>query len=142
MINEGTHDYGRQRTAYDRLVMDGLAPHVIGGNPTPGEAEAQRAQDRQATIPTLGELVAANAMNMVTSETGASMPAKLAARGDDGWEFDSDRDSEKAARLAGLVKDMDESVSAWLNDSAGTIEEAERIMGLWQAIRKITQGGQ
>lgn len=140
MINEGTHDYGRQRTAYDRLVMDGLAPHVMGGNPTPEEAEVQRAMARQATVPTLGELVAENAMNMVATETGALVPAVLAARGDDGWEFDSDRDSEKAARLAGLVKDMDimceHVVAAHIPGAALKLAEQ------WQAIRRITQGGQ
>lgn len=66
------------------------------------------------------------------------MPPLLAARAL-GWGDDEDRDSTRAARLAVLVRDMDESVAAWLADPYASVEEAERIMGLWQAIRKITQ---
>jgi len=113
-MDMGTHDYGR--------------------------AEEQRATARRATVPTLDSLKATS--DMVTTPTGATMPAKLAARGEEGWEFDADRDSEKAAKLADLVKDMDRSVVAWLADSMATCEEAERIMGLWLDIRKITKGGQ
>ena len=102
--------------------------------------EAQRAKARQDTVPSLDSLKAKS--DMVTMPGGAVMPARLAARGGAGWEFDADRDSEKAAQLAGLVADMDRSVAAWLSDSMATYEEAERIMGLWQDIRKITQGGQ
>lgn len=132
MIEEGSHTYGRDPFS----LPDDMDPRA--------RAEAQRARARQATVPTLGELVAANAMNMVTSETGASMPAKLAARGDDGWEFDSDRDSEKAARLAGLVKDMDALCQDTLSKSVMSGEvcyAAHKIAEHWQAIRTITQGG-
>lgn len=152
MINEGTHDYGRDpfslpddmdpraRHVLDRICVEdhaGCYMHAPKAN-----TEAQRAQARQATVPTLGELVAANAMNMVTTEAGASMPAKLAARGDDGWEFDSDRDSEKAARLAGLVKDMDRMVGRYNAGQDSDTFLAAQMASLWQAIRKITQGSQ
>lgn len=75
-------------------------------------------------------------------ESYGVMPGNLGARGDAGWLDDGDRDSTQAAKLAELVKDMDASVRRWLDDSSATCEEAERIMGLWQAIRKITQSNQ
>lgn len=71
---------------------------------------------------------------------GGIVPPALAARSDRGWEADADRDSAMAARLAEYVRDMDASVAAWLADPSATVEEAERIMGIWQDIRKITRG--
>lgn len=43
MIMKGTimEDKSRLRTAYDRLVMAGLAPYVPGGNPTAEEAKLE-----------------------------------------------------------------------------------------------------
>lgn len=87
-------------------------------------------------VPSLDELKAASPM--VSTPEGALMPAKLAGRVT-GWGEDEDRDSEQASKLSGLVKDMDESVARWLASSDATLEEAERIMGLWQDIRKITR---
>jgi hypothetical protein len=76
----------------------------------------------------------------VPTADGGVISAALAARGDQGWEADADRDSAMAARLAEHVRDMDASVAAWLADPSATVEEAERIMGIWQGIRKITRG--
>lgn len=114
MISEGTHDYGR--------------------------AEAQRAKAHQATVPTLAELMAES--DMVTTDAGTTMPAKLAARGDQGWEFDVDRDSEVAARLADLVKDMDATCEEIMRRNPHTHLELRALARRWQAIRRITQGGQ
>lgn len=78
--------------------------------------------------------------DMVTMSDGTILPRKLAQRGEAGWDGEEDRDSAQAAKLAELVRDMDGSVTAWLADSSASVEEAERIMGLWVDIRKITQG--
>lgn len=64
-MNMGTHEYGRD-------------PHL------PEDMEAQRARARQATVPTLGELIASS--DMVTGPDGALLPASVAARGDAGCD--------------------------------------------------------
>lgn len=139
MINEGSHTYGRS----PRLDSDGTFTQDDQGNWHEVSTEAQRALARQATVPTLGELVAQNAQNMVTTDAGTLMPAKLVARGESGWEFDANRDSEVAAKLAHLVKDMDETCQGILARKAnrGNVE-LRMLARRWQAIRKITQGNQ
>ena len=98
------------------------------------------AQRREAQL-TLPELEALTPMRRQAD--GALMPEKLVARGDAGWEFDVDRDSAMAARLATLVKVMDgicaDIVSGEINADAAT---ARHLARQWQAIREITQGNQ
>lgn len=116
VMDVGTHEYGRDAVAHPQ-------GHAIE-------------RERQGIFcHTCGKWI-----KWPEPQSYAVMPDRLANRGDRGWLDDGDRDSTQAAKLAELVRDMDVSVPAWLGDSMGTIEEAERIMGLWLDIRKITQG--
>lgn len=145
-MSEGVHEYGRDprlprlRTAYDRLVLDGKAPWVMGGNPTPEEAEVQRAHDaRRATVQPLAELMAE--VPMVTGPDGTLLSPKVAARGDRGWDgSDTDRDSDVAARLAVLVKEMDNMAAMTVAFGKGNLD-ALVLAEQWQAIRALTKDG-
>jgi hypothetical protein len=90
--------------------------------------------------PSLDELKAGS--DMVTGPDGALMPKVLADRGQRGWDgadgAPADRDSGEAAKLAGLVRDMDGFADEVIfNDLDGM---ARVLADQWQAIRKITQG--
>lgn len=75
---------------------------------------------------------------------GGIVPAKLARA--TGWTFDEDRDSTLAAKLSGLVRHMDEAVSAWVNDNSTYPDPGDLVAVLvdltdtWVSIRAITQG--
>lgn len=141
MIDQGTHDYGRGPINKAAILRSG--PKVIDSLLHSGasdDTEAQRAQARQATVPTLAELMADS--DMVTTDAGAMVPAKLAARGDAGWEFDVDRDSEMAAKLADLVKALDSLAERYRAGQLFDAFTARQAIGIWEAIRRITQGGQ
>lgn len=117
-MSEGTHDYGRASSE---------------------DAFARQYAERVARLAAEMDAEAAGVV-MVTMPDGAIMSGRLAARGDRGWLFDEDRDSEVAARLRDLVSTMDAKVREFISDSAAGIDEAEVICDLWVAIRKITQG--
>lgn len=119
-ISEGTHDYGRASSedAFARMYAERAARVAA-------QVDADTADVRA---------------DMVIMADGAIMSGRLAARGDRGWLFDEDRDSEVAARLRDLVSTMDARVREFISDSAAGIDEAEVICDLWVSIRKITQG--
>lgn len=116
-----------------------LAQAIAAGNhperQRQAEQDAAQAARMRDAIPTLAEVMAAD--TWVTRPDGAVVPQRL--NRDSGWGDDADRDSDAATKLAGLVKDMDAKVSAWLSDADQGIDEAEDICRIWQAIRKITR---
>lgn len=103
-------------------------------------AEVQRAHGaRRATVQPLAELMAE--VPMVTGPDGALLPPKVAARGDRGWDgSDTDRDSDVAARLAVLVKDMDR-MCALVTALDTATPDARVLAEQWQAIRALTKDG-
>lgn len=124
-ISEGTHDYGRASSedAFARMYAERAARVAA-------EMDADTADVRA---------------DMVIMADGAIMSGRLAARGDRGWLFDEDRDSQVAAKLRELVASMDDLVAAFLrgdseHDAAMEIDAAHAIADAWVAIRKITQG--
>jgi hypothetical protein len=90
--------------------------------------------------PSLDELKADS--DMVTGPDGALMPKVLADRGQRGWDgadgAPADRDSGEAAKLAGLVRDMDTMCAHVV--ATQIPGAALKLANQWQAIRKITQG--
>lgn len=183
---EATHEYGREpRQALDhiceqdhegcymhpakkrRLDSDGTFTQDDRGDWHEVSTEAQRAQARQATVPTMAEWHGFSVHpgdHVIEYERGGMfchtcgkwikwpapqsygvMPAKLADRGEAGWDRDSDRDSRQAAKLAVLVAKLDSMARVWLAGSADqsvSLALADDMANTWQAIRKITQGNQ
>lgn len=92
---------------------------------------------RRDDIPTLSEAQAA--MPMVTSPDGAVMPARLADRGERGWDGPDggNRDSGAATELARLVKLMDQMTDDVIHQRQAY--SAIRLANTWAAIRKITR---
>lgn len=100
------------------------------------KAEERRA--RRQSVPTFDELSKAHPLTRMPD--GALMPQVLVARGDAGWDGDGDRDSEQAARLAELVRDMD--VMCRVVVESHVPGAAFKLAMQWQAIRAITQSNQ
>lgn len=117
-------------------LPDDIDPRVLPTQAdTPGDLGdfAAYMADRQ---PSLGELKAAS--DMVATADGALMPARLAARGERGWDgADANRDSGDSAKLATLVRQMDQMADDVVNERQAY--SAIRLANHWQAIRKITR---
>lgn len=128
-MSEGIHEYGKT----DPFALpDDMDARVLA------EAEAQRVKARQATVPTLAEVM--SAMPMVAMPDGAVMPAKLADR-PGGWGGDEDRDSNQAAKLADLVRRLDSLATVWTDGPSDldAVRWADDMATTWINIRKITR---